>query len=179
MSLLDLYMHACSTPSDIYEHLPTLADLVIERDCQSVLELGTRTGCSTVAFLYALQQTGGHLTSVDLDARPNIGEYEHWRFVQGDDTHPSVFAQCDLADIVFIDTSHGYRHTLQELHLYSHLVRRPGLMVLHDTELEHPIGEPLKPAFPVKKAVTEFCESEGYEWTNNPRCWGLAVIEVV
>lgn len=179
MSLAEQYRRLCLTPSDISEHLPTLVDLVIEHDAQSVLELGTRSGVSTVAFLYALEQTGGKLISVDVDGAPNIGNHPHWQFIQGDDTDPSVFAQCDLADIVFIDTSHGYRHTLQELYLYSHLVRRPGLMVLHDTELEHPIGEPLRPAYPVKKAVTEFCESEGYQWTNNPVSWGLAVIRVV
>jgi cephalosporin hydroxylase len=178
-SLAEMYRERCLATSDIFEHLPTLVDLVVEHDCQNVLELGVCTGNSTVAFLYALEQTGGSLTSVDLDDAPPIGEHPHWSFIQGDDVDPQVFAQCDLVDLLFIDTDHGYRHTLQELYLYSHLVRRPGLIVLHDTELEHPIGEALKPAFPVKKAVTEFCESEGYEFTNNPACYGLAVIRVV
>ena len=179
MSLAELYRQHCLTPSDIVDHLPTLVDLVVEHDCQHVIELGTRTGVSTIAFLYALEQTGGSLLSIDLDGRPLIGDWPHWDFVQGDDLDPQIFAQCDLTDLVFIDTSHGYRHTLQELYLYSHLVRRPGLMVLHDTELEHPIGEPLKPAFPVKKAIVEFCEEQSYEWSNNPACFGLGIIRVV
>ena len=179
LSLAEMYRERCLTPTDIYEHLPTLVDLVVEHDCQRVLELGVCSGQSTVAFLYALEQTGGSLVSVDLDGPPNIGEHPHWQFIRGDDTDPQVFAQCDLVDLLFIDTDHGYRHTLQELYLYSHLVRRPGLIVCHDTELEHPIGEQLKPSFPVKKAVTEFCEEQSYQWTNNPVCYGLAVIRVV
>ena len=177
--LAEMYRERCLTPTDIHEHLPTLVDLVVEHDCQHVIELGVCSGQSTTAFLYALEQTGGSLVSVDLDPAPAIGEWPHWQFIQGDDLDPRVFAQCDLADLIFIDTSHGYRQTLQELYLYAHLVRRPGLMVLHDTELEHPIGESLKPAFPVKRAVEEFCASEGYEFTNNPACYGLALIRVV
>lgn len=179
VGLAEMYRQRCLQRSDIHEHLPTLVDLVVEHDCQHVIELGTCTGNSTVAFLYALEQTGGSLVSVDLETAPEIGEHPHWTFLQGDDTDPQVFAQLDVADLIFIDTSHGYRHTLQELYLYSHLVRRPGLMVLHDTELEHPIGEPLKPSYPVKRAVEEFCASEQYEFTNNPACFGLAVIKVV
>lgn len=179
MSLADLYRKACETPSDIYKHLPTLADLVVERDAKHVIELGTRTGVSTTAFLYALEKTGGRLTSIDLEPKPAIGDFEHWAFIQGDDLDPKVFAQLDNADLVFIDTTHGYRQTLRELHLYSFLVERPGLIVLHDTELEHPLGEPLRPSFPVRRAIEEFCEAEGYEWTNTPGCYGLGIVEVV
>lgn len=176
--LAERYRRFCLLPSDIREHLPTLVDLVVEHDCQHVIELGTRFGLSTVSFLYGLEQTGGTLVSIDLGEPPDIGEWPHWQFIRGNDLDPAVFAQCDPADIVFIDTTHGYVQTLRELHLYSTLIRRPGLMVLHDTELKVPDFEPATIPYPVKRAVTEFCESEGYSWTNNPACWGLAVIAI-
>jgi len=176
VSLAERYREICLTDSDIKDHLPTLVDLVVEHDARHVVELGTRTGVSTIAFLYALEQTGGKLTSVDIDRKPSIGDYPHWEFEQGDDLE--VFASIEPADIVFIDTSHDYRHTLRELNLYVNLVRRPGLIVLHDTELRNPIGVAPRPEWPVKRAVEEFCGDEGYKWTNNPACWGLAVIRI-
>ena len=35
-------------------------------------------------------------------------------------------------NLVFIDSSHGYRHTVEELKLWYHEVRRGGLVLLHD-----------------------------------------------
>src|SRR5262249_41205804 len=45
------YQAACTTPSDINEHLPTLYELA--RECKHVTELGARTGLPTLAFLWA------------------------------------------------------------------------------------------------------------------------------
>ena len=173
------YQRLCATPSDIFEHLPTFVRLVRERNALHVLELGTRTGVSTVAWLYALRETGGRLTSVDIDERPPIGDYPHWTFVQGDDMDPAVFADLEPADIVFLDTSHHFEHTLRELNLYRHLVKPGGLIVCHDTELARPEGSPRSdPPFPVRTAIERFCEAEGLSWSNDQRCWGLGVIEL-
>jgi len=174
------YARLCATPSDIHLHLPRFVAMVEEMDAQRVLELGTRTGVSTVAWLHGLASTGGHLTSVDIDERPPIGEHDRWEFIQGDDTDPAIVARLGehAYDIVFIDTSHLYEHTLSELYLYRWLVRPGGLIVLHDTELPRPEGAPLRPAYPVKTAVTEFCDAEGYEWINIAECWGLGVIRL-
>ncbi len=107
MNMLEFnYQQACATPSDIYLHLPRMVELVKALDAQHVLELGTRTGVSTTAWLYALRSTGGRLTSVDLDAKPPIGEFDHWTYIQGDDCDPAIIDLLEPADIVFIDTSH-------------------------------------------------------------------------
>src|SRR5439155_15523110 len=50
-TLADLYDRACSTPSDISEHLPLLYELASH--CRHVTEFGTRTGVSTTALLFA------------------------------------------------------------------------------------------------------------------------------
>ena len=49
MTLADLYAEQCNTPSDIYLHLPRFVAMVEELDAQHVIELGTRTGVSTIA----------------------------------------------------------------------------------------------------------------------------------
>ncbi|RLA30264.1 MAG: hypothetical protein DRR03_10915 [Gammaproteobacteria bacterium] len=176
MTLADEYDRLCRTPSDINEHLPTFLNLVLCLNAQHVIELGTRSGVSTVAWLYGLLKTGGRLTSVDLDGEP-FDAHDAWTFIQGDDLDPAVTVQLDPADIVFIDTSHTYPQTVAELNLYRWLVKPGGLIVCHDTELAHPADAPARPAFPVKTAIEEFTEANGYRWINHPNCNGLGIIE--
>lgn len=180
MTLATDYAERCATPSDINEHLPRMVGLVRGLNAQHVIELGTRTGVSTIAWLYALEKTGGRLTSVDLDTRPQIGDYEHWSFIQGDDCDPLVLEQLEPADIVFIDSSHHYGHTLRELAIYRWLVKPGGVICLHDTQLPYPEGTapPKDPSFPVKKAVREFVAENGFDWVNYPECWGFAIVKV-
>lgn len=171
-----LYATAASTPSDINEHLPRFVALVESVEARHVIELGSRTGISTIGWLYGLERTGGRLTSIDLDPKPPIGAFDHWTFIRGDDEDDEVFDRLEPADIVFIDTSHEYGHTCRELDRYLPLASK--LMVLHDTEVRHPMDVPIVPAYPVKKAVSEFCDEHGFEWVNFPACNGLAVIKV-
>lgn len=181
LTLEDRYAQACATPSDIYEHLPTLVALVEKHRAGPglVIELGTRTGVSTVAFLHALAGSGGHLWSVDLDPPPDLGKQKHWTFIQGDDCSPEVFAQMPrMVDVVFVDTDHDYAHTLRELELYRWLVRPGGIMLFHDTQLAHPAGIPPQPPFPVRRALDTFCRAEGYEWVDDPKCFGLGLVQV-
>lgn len=171
------FEQARSTPSDIYEHLDTFVALVEELDATTVIELGTRSGVSTVAWLYALEGKGD-LWSVDVDSQPDIGSYPHWTFIQGDDCSAEVYAALPVeVDAVFIDTSHTYDHTYCELSLYRWLVRPGGKILLHDTELAHPEFTRGKP-FPVKRAIEDFCEAEGLAWSNDERCFGLGTIEI-
>jgi cephalosporin hydroxylase len=177
LSLKERYESLCGDESDIHEHLATFVDLVVSMNAQKVIELGVRTGVSTVAWLYGLEQTGGHLWSVDIVKSPF--DAKGWTFILGDDLSVDVLEQLpDDADIVFIDSSHTYGHTLGELAVYSRKMRPGGRIVLHDTEVQHPDSCPAVPAFPVKTAIIEFCEDEGLAWTNVDNCYGLAVIEL-
>lgn len=178
VNLSDEYERLCETPSDIYKHLPRFVSLVQELNATTVIELGTRTGVSTIAWLYALLETEGHLTSIDIDPQPPIGDFDRWTFIQGDDCDPAIVGELDQVDIVFIDTSHLYDHTVRELNLYRWLVRPGGVIVCHDTELPIPEGAPPRPLFPVKTAIVEFCAANGFVWQNNPDCWGLGVIRI-
>jgi len=177
--LAALYVELCETESDIYLHLPTMVELVEQLGAKHVIELGTRTGVSTVAWLYGLEQTGGRLTSVDLDAKPNIGDWPHWTFIQGDDVDPAVVSQLEPADIVFVDTSHLLEHTRKELATYRWLVKPGGVICLHDTEVAHPEGAPAdEPPFPVRKAVDEFVQQNGYRYMNIRECNGFGIIKI-
>lgn len=177
--IVDAYIDACETPSDIVEHLPTFVQLCESLKAKKVIELGTRGGVSTVAWLYGLELTDGHLWSVDIDPAPEL-EHERWTFIQGSDLELSTLKQLpDDADIVFIDTSHDYQHTKAELSVYKWRVRPGGRIVLHDTALARPEGWTRRqPEFPVRTAVDEFCRDEGLKVRYWPNCFGLGVIQI-
>ena len=123
-------------PTDIHEHLQTLHMLTIELNLKNVLELGTRTGESTIALLLATKELGGKMTSVDIDpceeAKKKVQKFnleQYWNFIQGDDLKLDWDQQIDH---LFIDTSHTYDHTIEEFKKYEPYVRKEGLITLHD-----------------------------------------------
>jgi hypothetical protein len=117
---------------------------IVERDCARlrdpvVVELGVRSGNSTLALLNALDRIGrGRLYSVDIEpcegAHATIlaaDLYDRWYFKLGD----SVPFSKDVGpcDIVFVDTSHEYQQTILEIDAWSPLVNPGGKMIFHDT----------------------------------------------
>ncbi len=123
-------------PTDIHEHLQTLHMLTIELNLKNILELGTRTGESTVAFLLAVRELNGKVTSVDVDpceeAKKNVkklGIDSFWNFIQQDDL---TLDWNDEIDHLFIDTSHTYDHTISEFKKFEPYVKKGGLITLHD-----------------------------------------------
>lgn len=167
--------------SDISDHLPRLFELASVKHVK-IIELGVRQGDSTSAFLAAAQEQDGEVWSVDISS-PSVPAEWHdllfWYPVVGDDLEV-VDRLPDRVDIVFIDTSHTYEQTKAELELYVGKIKSGGMIVLHDTELEHPDASPNSdPAFPVAAAVREFSEARGLpvEWVSG--CYGLAIVTVL
>lgn len=173
--------------SDIVDHLPTLHDTVLNYPKAVVLELGTRWGTSTSAFLAAAERVDGHVWSVDI-ADPVVpgwwAETGRWTVTVGDDLNPAVAAaQPAEVDVLFIDTSHTYDQTLAELRLYVPRVRPGGTVLMHDTELDGPDRSFIRPGgtdvqFPVARALDAYCAETGLEWVNNTGCYGLGVIKI-
>jgi len=158
--------------TDIHEHLCTLYLLTIELKLTNVLELGTRSGASTIAFLQALKEINGNLTSIDMDpcleAKKIVNDShlnQNWKFIQGDDLKVKWD---EPIDHLFIDTSHTYDHTLAELKKYEPYVKEGGIITLHDT-----ISSP-----PVLKAIKKYLESNKelkfYHYFNNN---GLGILK--
>lgn len=133
--IADLLRKYEDAESDIQGHLARLHALVVEVGAQTVVELGVRTGRSTVALLAGVERTGGRVWSCDLNAPgipAEVVDHPQWTFVRGDDV--TVVDQAPRPiDVLFIDTSHEYEHTLAELNAYAPLVRSGGVVVLHDT----------------------------------------------
>lgn len=179
MTIAQQYHDACKQKSDIFEHLPVFVKTAVDLNAQTVIELGSRGGVSTVAWLYAMEETDGHLWSVDLGEGPTALTHDRWTFVEGNDLDPAVVKQLpDDADIVFIDTIHTYEHTLSELNVYFHKVRPGGRILLHDTHVQRFRTMRGQPPYPVMKAVCEFCDEEDLEVTFRENCFGLGTIEI-
>lgn len=164
--------------SDISEHLPTLYSLAVELKAKVVIELGVRTGESTIPFLEAMQVTEGHLWSVDVEAcesakkkMKDFGLDSRWTFTMLDDISYGmhVWDRSKKADIIFVDTSHEYRQTEMEINVFEPLLRRGGLMIFHDT-VSFPQG--------VLKPIQEFlAKHPGYQFENHKNCNGLGILK--
>jgi glycosyltransferase involved in cell wall biosynthesis/predicted Zn-dependent protease len=134
--LADLYQKACSTPSDINEHLPTLHGLA--KECKHVTEFGTRSGFSTTALLHAQPEL---LVCYDVRKFPEVdrlgGLAGHTRFVfhQSDVRTVAI----DETDLLFIDTWHVFAQLQEELRLHADKARK--YIVLHDTTTYAEKGE--------------------------------------
>jgi predicted O-methyltransferase YrrM len=157
--------HYMTANTDIHEHLVTLYMLTVEHDLKRVLELGTRDGDSTIALLHGAKSVEGHVTSVDLkDSAKARGEIRllgldaYWSFIKSDDLELSWDAPIDH---LFIDTSHTFEHTVEELKKFEPFVKVGGVVTLHDS-VTYP---------EVRRAVLEYTSGRRdlrvYEFLNN------------
>ena len=141
------YEVLCQTPSDINEHLPTLAKYASE--CSVIAEMGVSSVRSTWAFLKGLGDAPpGHkeLFCVDIEDI-FMGFVAH----QADDAGIKLkFLKENSAtvqfgkpvDLLFIDTWHVYGHLKRELQHHHENVRK--YIILHDTEGDALLGETVR-----------------------------------
>jgi predicted O-methyltransferase YrrM len=187
LSLFNGYEDRLKQHSDIREYLPLFYEQAKNRPGCRVLELGTRLGYSTLAFLAGAAKSDGHVWSVDLDDVMKYPEgmmswknTSQWTFIRGSDLDPAVQEVVPLEiDILFIDTSHEYEHTIRELELYVPRVVTGGVVFCHDTHLINWPGlvwSELTP--PVWKALNDFCAATGRGWKNLSGQYGLGIIQV-
>jgi len=169
--------------SDIQDHMPVLFDTAKSYPEAIVLELGTRSGNSTAAFLAAVEMVDGHLWSVDI-AYPNVPDWwavdAPWTYFVEDDMAIDLALLPGKVDVLFIDTSHDYDHTLAELGRFVPLVKAGGVVLMHDTDLETmPELAPQDP-YPVRRAIETYCAAvcgwrrnrrrPGRSASRSPRC---------
>ncbi len=180
-TLHDGFADRLSKWSDIWEYLLFLYDTARSYPDVRVLELGTRTGNSTMAFLAAAEAAGGHVWSgdvTDVSRDLRLGGVSLWTFVHGDDMDPAVQARFPgEVDVFFLDTSHEYEHTLAELRAYMPRVAEGGVALFHDTNLTGWGGNPpVKDQPEVRQALDAWCAETGLSWENLPGEYGLGVI---
>ena len=165
--------HRDGPDTDIRDHLPYLHATARKYQRPRILELGTRTGESTRAFLAAAEIANGHVWSVDIEPPQVPGhwwESSRWTFVLGDDM-AVILPQPVKVDVLFIDTSHDYGATIAERYKFVPRVHPGGRVLLHDTEWK-------APDYPVALALDLYCAETGRTWRNHPGSFGLGEIEI-
>ena len=110
-------------------------------DANNVVEIGTSTGYSGLWFCLALQKTGGHLTTFEIDRQRAAQARKHFEaagvekivtLIEGD-AHEEVAKLKPPIDIVFIDADKsGYVDYLNKL---LPLVRENGLLLAHNVDM--------------------------------------------
>ena len=205
------YQQRIGKYSDIREQMPLLYEAVRRYDTPVVAELGVFRGNSTIALLRGASERGGHVWSVDKGpvTAPHWWESsDYWSLLVADDMGEDAAKWIPAKlDVLFIDTSHLYGHTLAELARFVPRVRPGGMVLCHDTELTRN-GWPLQPDFsdkpewggvmgeewaraaasgpeyPVAAALDDYCKDKGLTWerqkapkTDEP-FYGLGTIRI-
>jgi len=120
-----------------------LYENAINLEAKTILELGVGEGFSTIALLAAVKETDGMVWSIDKrNWESGITRIQNTPFIDAQKWHLIISDDIEYAknwnltvDILYVDTSHQYEHTLKELELYSPYVRKGGAVLLHDTLL--------------------------------------------
>lgn len=140
----EILRYSNAKDTDISSHLPALFAHCMIKKPKLVIEVGVRGGESTRAFKNALDFFDVKLIGVDINAtsayvykKLNIKNAE---FKIMDDLDFSAWwdksAYREMkADIIFIDTSHCYGHTIKELEIFVPLLEAKGTLVFHDTNM--------------------------------------------
>ena len=146
--------------TDINEHLDTLfVESLIVRP-KLIVELGVRGGESTYVFERVARLTNSKLISVDIDDCSNLSSYKGWKFIKSDDIKfaNSFAVWCKKQrinpsiDVLFIDTSHLFEHTLKEIENWFPFLSSRARVFFHDTNM----GE----------VYTRRDGSKGFGWDN-------------
>jgi len=163
---------------DISEHLPILSMLVKEFELKEIVELGTRSGNSTLILLAAANASGGRVLSMDVQpcelAQQRVasaGLGDSWTFWHTDDLSVPDSEIPEPIDLLFIDTRHTYNQLTAELKKYTPRLRQGSWIAIHDYV-----------SFPgMTRAVRDFVSSRPHSFRFYPFANqnGLALIKVL
>ena len=150
----------------------------------NIVELGTRAGNSTSAFLAACEvHRRGHVWSFDIrpaDVPDCYRESEYWTFTQCDAMSEEALKEGPPEiDTLFVDLEHTFEETLTVCTLWIPRVRPGGVALFHDTEYPQINGEWKSPhESEVGRALDVYCRMKGLEWVNVPGCFGLGILRI-
>lgn len=138
----NILMYSNQKNTDISSHLPTIFVHCINSDPSLVVEAGVRGGESTIPLQKACEFNNAKLIGLDIlqSAAKAYSSIANALFLCMDDMnfaeyyHNSEFKN-EGVDAVFIDTSHLYEHTLQEITQFVPLLKEKGMLIFHDSNV--------------------------------------------
>ena len=123
------YLEKCAIRSDINEHLPYLFKYA--KNCESIIEMGTREGISVYALAYASPKK---LISIDIVPFEGSEYLKELCSQQGTEYEHLVGSSLNLeipeVDFIFIDTEHSYLQLKSELKKHGNKAKK--YLAFHD-----------------------------------------------
>jgi cephalosporin hydroxylase len=142
-SYKEILSYSNKANGDISSHLPAIFAYTLLQNSQIIIEAGVRGGESTLAFSKAINLLNAKLIGIDIE-ESSRGVYAHLTnasFVAMNDLDfPSYYKDNQKPDIIFIDTSHAYEHTLAEIKGFVPVLAERGMLMFHDSNVT-PINE--------------------------------------
>ena len=140
----EIIQRASSRYTDISDHLLALFSEAASVHPRLIVELGVRDGESTFAFERAARLSDARVLSIDLEDCKVQSSYPKWTFLKQNDVafasqFPDWCSSYQLSpeiDVLFIDTSHLYQHTMEELRLWMPYLSAKSKLILHDTNMK-------------------------------------------
>ena len=135
--------YARTVKGAIGDHLTTLFIESLLAKPKLIVELGVRGGDSTYVLECVAKMCKAYLVSVDIDDFNGDINYEKWEFVRADDLKLAKdFGRwCKkrkikpTIDVLFIDTSHYFDHTREEIKAWFPFLSTKARVFFHDTNL--------------------------------------------
>lgn len=174
--------------SSMAAHMPTLYLLAENWSFGELVELGVGRGWSTVSFLSAVSGiVGKKLRSFDIDPVRHSavvqasgldaqGLSDYWDFKVCDSVAAAERFEDRSVSLLFVDTTHTYEKTRQELEAWLPKIHPDGVICGHDYYLyEHPSWTKVSG---VHTAVNEFSErhKERFRLQLIPNDFGLFIL---
>lgn len=130
----------------ISDHLGKIFFFAMQAKPKLIVELGTRGGDSTKSLLTAAYLNNAILLSIDINDCGDLKSpyKKHWRFKKADDiefgkkyftkwcNNLNIFPNID---VLFIDSSHEYLHTKQEIETWFQFLSSNAIVMFHDTNM--------------------------------------------
>jgi predicted O-methyltransferase YrrM len=133
----------CNVPA-----ISLMQGLIMGSGIGRVVQLGHFIGYSTLLLGIMMRRIGKRQSVFSIDISPQASDYtrrwvdraglnEYVEILVSDSAAPAAAKAAreyfgDAPDIVFIDSSHGYGHSLSELDLWYPEIRPGGFLILHD-----------------------------------------------
>jgi len=139
-------------PAQIKEELESLMEILEQKKPKKILEIGTGSG-GTLYLFTRVADPNALLISIDLPGGTFGGGYPQWKdryykslavnhqtihLIRGDSHSLTTLQTVDhllnksLVDFLFIDGDHRYEGVKTDFEIYSRLVGKDSLIVLHD-----------------------------------------------
>ncbi len=121
---------------DSDKHLMLLYSLVIGSGAKNIIELGVRSGDTTIPLSLGAKETNGFVYSVDkqessLLLSEDLQKYNEF-FLQDSIKFLNNWNVNKKIDIILIDDWHSYDHVKKELEILDRLVSPSSIILLHD-----------------------------------------------